>query len=366
MLAVLASKMREYGFDSDEAHRVYSALENVRLIDREYDLRGLLRGAQELARRLFKAESNEGGINLDPASGTGISVTGKITFREPEPELRARGFLSVDALIRLADKAFGGAGFKAWILLDRLDVAFAETHELETNALRALFRAYRDMAGSDNISLKIFLRSDIWKRITETGFREATHITKVANLEWDSASLLNLMIRRILANDILVDTLGVDKTSVPGNFEKQKQLFYRLFPAQVEQGRNKSSTLDWMVSRCADGTDRTAPRELIHLLTSLRKEIARLERGEPPASGEQLFDRPVFKAALPIVSDARLRQNLIAENPELKQFILALEGAKTEHSAESLAAILRPADRRTVDRRAPRWSRLFSAAILQG
>ena len=148
------------------------------------------------------------------------------------------------------------------------------------------------------------------------------------------------MIRRVLANDILVETLGVDKSSVLGNFEKQKELFYRLFPAQVEQGRNKSSTLDWMVSRCADGTDRTAPRELIHLLTSLReKEIARLERGEPPASGEQLFDRPVFKAALPIVSDARLRQNLIAQNPELKQFILALEGAKTEQSAESLAAI---------------------------
>ena len=128
MLAILANKMREYGFDSDEAHRVYGALESVRLIDREYDLRGLLRGAQELARRLFKAESIEGGINLDPASGTNIGVTGKITFREPDPELRARGFLSVDALIRLADRAFGRAGFKAWILLDRLDVAFAETH----------------------------------------------------------------------------------------------------------------------------------------------------------------------------------------------------------------------------------------------
>jgi hypothetical protein len=88
-----------------------------------------------LARRLFKAESIDGGINLDPASGTGIGVTGKITFREPEPELRARGILSVDTLVGLADKAFGGAGFKAWILLDRLDVAFAETHELETNAL---------------------------------------------------------------------------------------------------------------------------------------------------------------------------------------------------------------------------------------
>jgi hypothetical protein len=95
-----------------------------------------------------------------------------------------------------------------------------------------------------------------------------------------------------------------------------------------------------MISRCADGKGKTAPRELIHLLTALQeKEIGRLERGELPAPGEQLFDRSVFKEALPLVSETRLSQNLIAEYPELKSSLLKLEGEKTEQTSESLAVL---------------------------
>ena len=47
---------------------------------------------------------------------------------------------------------------KFWILLDRLDVAFADSADLEANALRALFRVYPDMAALSNFGVKIFLR----------------------------------------------------------------------------------------------------------------------------------------------------------------------------------------------------------------
>jgi hypothetical protein len=221
-----------------------------------------------------------------------------------------------------------------------LDVAFAETHELERNALRALFRAYRDLAEHDAIKLKIFLRSDIWSRITETGFREASHITKVVVLDWSHASLLNLVIRRMISNQTFAHALNIEREKILGDFNAQQDLFYRVFPSQVDQGSRKPSTLDWMISRCADGTKKTAPRELIHLLTSLReKEISRLERGEPQAPGEQLFDRSVFKEALSIVSDTRYNQNLIAEYPDLKAILAELNGEKTEQTAESLAEL---------------------------
>jgi hypothetical protein len=119
------------------------------------------------------------------------------------------------------------------------------------------------------------------------------------------------------------------------DFNAQQALFYRFFPRQAEQGTRKPSTFDWMVSRCADGTGKTAPRELIHLLTSLReKEIERLERGE-----EQLFDRSVFKEALPAVSETRLIQNLYAEYPDLNPLISRLAGEKTEQTLDSLATI---------------------------
>src|ERR1700730_10216079 len=51
----------------------------ARLLDREYDLSGLLHVAQDLARRLFKAESVEGGLTIDPATGLPKGITGKIT-----------------------------------------------------------------------------------------------------------------------------------------------------------------------------------------------------------------------------------------------------------------------------------------------
>ncbi len=340
ILALVGRKMREYAVKGAAADKLYAALESAGLLDREYDLAGILRVAQDLARRLFKAEALEGGLTLDPTTGQPSGVSGKITFREPTAELRERGFITVDRLLRGANAALEGAQIQVWVLLDRLDVAFAETHELERNALRALFQTYRDLAEYDAIKLKVFLRSDIWARITEGGFREASHITKFVVLEWEQASLLNLMIRRIINNRTLVEAMGIDRERILSDFKAQSELFYRLFPTQVEQGTRKSSTLDWMISRCADGFQKTAPRELIHMMTSLRdKEISRLERGEEPAPDEQLFDRSVFKEALPTVSETRVFQNLLAEHPDLKDPVMKLTGEKTEQTLESLMAL---------------------------
>jgi hypothetical protein len=86
-----------------------------------------------------------------------------------DPELQ-----SVDRLIELASGSLSEAGARSWVILDRLDVAFAENAELEANALRALFRVYLDLAAFPAVTLKIFLRSDIWSRITAEGFREAS------------------------------------------------------------------------------------------------------------------------------------------------------------------------------------------------
>ena len=79
----------------------------------------------------------------------------------------------MDNLFAVLDDVLSENNLRVWVLLDRLDVAFVENHELEANALRALIRAYADLKSRDQISIKIFLREDIWKRITEKGMREA-------------------------------------------------------------------------------------------------------------------------------------------------------------------------------------------------
>ena len=151
-----------------------------------------------------------------------------------------------------------------------------------------------------------------------------------------SLNLLNLIVRRALNNEALIKAYGADREAILKSVGQQGQFFYKLFPAQVEQGEKKRATFDWIVSRCADGRAKTAPREVIHLLNSLReKEVERIERGGLMAD-ETLFDRGVFKAALAAVSNTRLSGTIYAEYDDLKTYIAKLEGQKTEQTFESL------------------------------
>ena len=125
------------------------------------------------------------------------------------------------------------------------------------------------------------------------------------------------------------------------SIENQLEFFYRIFPAQVDVGQNKLSTLDWLLSRTRDGTKTNAPRELIHLLNSLRDvQIKRLEVGEGgELEGDFLFSRPSFKIALPEVSKVRLEQTIYAEFPKQKTWIEKLRGAKTLQTSDTLAEL---------------------------
>jgi hypothetical protein len=146
--------------------------------------------------------------------------------------------------------------------------------------------------------------------------------------------------RRLLNNKTISDEFGIDVHAILADYDKQVELFYQFFPDQVEQGPQKAKTFKWLIGRCADGTKKTAPRELIHLSNSIRDtEIRRLERGDTPTDGMQLFDRSVFKAALPIVSKTRLTSYLYAEYPSERPVIAKLEGQKTEQTPESLAGL---------------------------
>ncbi|MGY8679756.1 hypothetical protein Q2941_18450 [Bradyrhizobium sp. UFLA05-153] len=337
LLSLVAKKFQEFGINNEPAIQLIDHLSDQSLIPPAFDLRKLLKAVRQYAHRYF-SPTVEATVKIEP---TGAHVfTGKITPGEPRADETKAGYVSVDSLASLAEQALKEADFQIWVLLDRLDVAFAETHDLEKNALRALFRVYRDFSAYDHIKLKIFLRTDIWSRIVESGFREASHITRDITLTWSKNALLNLIIKRVVKNAALVEAENIDRDAVLRSFPAQTELFHKLFPEQVDQGAKKPSTLDWIISRCADASDKTAPREVIHLLNSIREqEVARLELGEEPPPEPQLFDRSVFKLALPAVSQAKLVSNLYAEYPELKPTIQELRGEKTEQTLETLAKL---------------------------
>jgi hypothetical protein len=339
-LSLIGRQLREYKVTGSPADRVVQELEDARLLEGEFSLRRLLRSALDYVRAAARAESVEGGVKFDPMTGIPAGLTGKITLREPTSEDRKKGLVSVDEIFELADQALGGAGLELWLLLDRLDVAFAESEELEANALRALFRVYIDLQKLQHASVKIFLRSDIWRRITQEGFREGSHITRTTTISWNAESLLNLVIRRLLRNDLIRSQYKVTEADALANVENQRRLFYRIFPRQVDQGPNKPTTFDWMMSRTRDGSGATAPRELIHLLNAAREaQLRRLETGlgEPP--GEALFDPAALREALPEVSQTRLEQTLYAEYPKHRKWIQQLKGERTQQTPGTLASI---------------------------
>jgi hypothetical protein len=158
-----------------------------------------------------------------------LGISGKIVLREPSSDLKKNGLISVDNLYAILNDALKEHRLKIWVLLDRLDVAFVENHALEANALRALIRAYADIRNRDKISLKIFLREDIWKRITEQGLREASHLIRYVILDWTQPALLNLIMRRLLNNAVLIKEFGIDSAAVLQDAGQQEKLFYRFF-----------------------------------------------------------------------------------------------------------------------------------------
>lgn len=338
--SLIGKAFDDYGIDVPAARTLRAILAREGLIPADWNLRKVLRRVVDYVRPALRPQALSAGVQLDPNSGLPTGFEGRITFREPASPADATGFRSVDRLLELADDALQETGFSVWLLQDRLDVAFAENSPLEENALRALFRVYLDMAGLRNIKLKIFLRSDIWRRITQSGFREASHITRHVVITWDRATLLNLVVSRCVQNEAIREFYAVDSSTVLGTAAEQSKLFSRMCPDQVDVGPNKSQTFDWVLGRTTDGTKETAPREVIHFFNSLRvAQVRRLEIGEPEPEGEALFARAAFKEALHEVSHVRLEQTLYAEYPSLKPVLERLRGEKTKQTVQTLAVV---------------------------
>lgn len=338
---LLQGVLSDYEVKNASSVQLQQSLEREGLIRGGLSLAGILSSIVGYVRSALRPQAIEGGVEIDPVSQLPKGFTGKIIFNEPTKTGTDPALRSVDRLLELANTALAEAGLSSWILLDRLDVAFSENAELEAKALRALFRVYLDLLAYPQIQLKIFLRTDIWARITSEGFREASHITRHLTIEWNRNSLLNLVIRRAAHNESIRTTYDVSPEIGRSLVAAQETLFYQLCPDQVDVGPNKSTTLDWLLSRTRDGTKTNAPRELVHLLNSLRDvQVRRFEVGaEPEPDGDQLFARVSFKEALPEVSKVRLEQTLYAEHPDQKVWLEKLRGEKTLQTPDTLALI---------------------------
>ncbi len=340
-LALVGQAMKEWSLDNPKCREVIGELEYADLIPAKFSLARLLKFVLDYVRPFTQAEALEGGVDIDGTTGMPTGVKGRIVFREPGSNAVRNGIKSIDELYETAAQALSEANLTIWIVLDRLDVAFADKTDLEAEALRALFNYYKDTKNHKSIRAKIFLRSDIWNDLVRDGFREASHIERSLNISWSNEDLTNLVVRRALANDAICKYYDINKIDILADYASQEAFLNRMFPDQVESGANKPKTaLQWALGRTRDALDEAAPRELIHFLNELRNaQINRLERGEKTLPDGQLFESASFKEALPRVSKVRLEQTIYAEFSDLKAFIERLREQKATQPLSNLMSL---------------------------
>lgn len=340
ILILVANYLRKSHGGSPNANALIDALETAGLLPAGDDLGSQFRSAVKYLRGMLGKEKASVEYELTFDGSTGMpAAKRKVRYAKKDREKISLGDLPLEQLFTVCNVALEDSGLSVWLAFDRLDVAFVDSSELERNALRALFRAYADLKLHPRICLKIFVRDDVWRRITRGGFTEASHITKSLHIEWTPETLLNMVVLRLIGSDELSRYCEVNVESVKKSYDKQVGLFYKVFPDKVATGKNPS-TLGWIISRTADGSGLGRPRELIHLLDAARmQQINSLERGSREPPQKQLFDRSSLKSGLPLVSKVYFEQTLLAEYPDLKKWIESLDGQKSTQTLKSLSRI---------------------------
>jgi len=267
-----------------------------------------------------------------------------LEFPDSPPEFWTKSEEIVDfpEALRLCVEAFSAHGRRCWLMIDRLDAAFQDQPELEQIALRALIIAYKDFMGHPELRLKLFLRTDLFDQIVSTsGFRELTHIQDRTSppILWDSDKLYQLIVERFAFNESIREKYGFSKEDIDDS-ETRKLVFQAIFPKQVDPGKRKSETWNWMLSRIRDGLNVQTPRDLHGLVQNAARRQAEILALGTDETGEELISSAALKSGLSQLSTDKIRTTLIAENPTLEIAIRAFEKQKAEHNDTSLADLL--------------------------
>jgi hypothetical protein len=264
-------------------------------------------------------------------------VTPRIEFdnTRDSPESSQKN-VNVEFTLQLLNTCLAEAQISVWVAVDRLDEAFQGFPQLEIPALRGLLRTYLDMLDFPKIRLKLFLRRDLFRRITFGGFVNLTHVNaRKYEIIWDEEDLLNLLCRRIGENRAFCLALGISDVT-------NKEVFEKVFPRQVDVGKRKPLTWTWIMNRIRDANDIKPPRNLIDLISMAKQAQLRREERDSRTydKGAAIIEGDAFRRALGQLSRQRVQDTLLAEAGLYAPLIERFRDGKAEHNTASLAALL--------------------------
>lgn len=272
----------------------------------------------------------------------------KLVWEKAEPPVDTPvSILRHDEALELLEHCLADAKAILWMAFDRLDEAFQAHPAIEKPALRALLRAYLDLAALQRVRLKLFVRRDLFSRIVDGGFVNLTHINaRRITITWEDKDLYALLFRRLIESEEFQRLTGFSKATPPD------EVFAFVFPEKVDPGEKKPLTWKWILTRIRDGNDVKSPRNLVDLIARAVAAQKRREAQSPrivSASGP-LITADALKQAQAELSKDRVEDTLLAEAGDSAAAVRAFTNGKAEHNRDSLANLFGDQASSTLDR----------------
>ena len=324
----LGELMREDDFSYERFWRVYIGLKTASKLGKEGyssngELGSVLRAFDEQRdwRVIPAFKTLWQKIVGDPPS------EGHISYGKFSIQFNSSKSLDIGRLLEEEQKILEENGETVWLMLDRIDELRTKNLTERRELLEALFRTQIDFIGRfDNIRLKIFLRTDIWK---ELNFTNKSHISdKMIRLEWSNGQLLKLINKRMLQNESIrkgiEQSLSTDtNVSDMEKYDKytQEKIFYSVFEDQVYSGKREADLFDWLTKRIRDGHGGKYPRELISFCNHARK----LQLRHEDDCEEKLIAGLRVRDAYEKVSTQRV-DTYLSEFPDLNEHFKRFDG----------------------------------------
>ena len=233
---------------------------------------------------------------------------------------------------------------KMWFLYDDLDEDFSEAGEVRQQALTGLFQLVQscDANRLTEIRFKIFLREDIWNRLS---FDNKSHFTgRDIILQWNRIDFLRLALRQAIQSEPfknLVDSISpvavesIDQASEEA-IDKALEL---LWGSRRRSGNKAKNVSRWVYERLTDSSGTTFPRSLSILLKEAKEhELTYKGQSLSKFSADRLLRGKSLESGLKKASEKRCEE-IKEEYPTLINFFDSLKGKSALLEKEQLQEI---------------------------
>lgn len=200
-------------------------------------------------------------------SKVSFSIAGIPITLEPSAELKSekpKVTVDIAELLELSNLIASNLDQRIIVLIDKVDEIFKYEREKQEKLVQGLFLAISYLAKYSNLTLTVFLRTDIFQiyDIQEKN----KFVSRSLNLTWNQQDILRLLIRRLGANKVFQGIRPFIKIDDNDSEEKIRLSLLIIFPEQVEG----LPFIEWITKVMRNGKNHISPRQVILFLVILR------------------------------------------------------------------------------------------------